>query len=78
MKKKNIIYKFNDKILVEDINIIATVHNIKNDKIPYYELKYKPVGNNEYCIGYGSYDLYKVCRWLEMYFILVETIYETR
>ena len=72
MEKKNIIYKINNKILVEDINIIVTMRNIKNNKIPYYELKYKHVGNDEYYIGYGSYALDNVCRWLETDFILVE------
>ena len=34
------------------------------DGKPYYEIKYKEVGSGEYHIGYGSYDLNNVVKWL--------------
>lgn len=59
--------------IVEDLDIIVTIHiDTKSNKVPYYELKYKPVGDDEYRIGYGSYDLNQVCRWLEEEFILIK------
>lgn len=58
-----------NKILVEDISIVVDVYNSKNSN-PYYKLKYKPIGNDEYKIGFDSYDLNQVCQWLDEYFIL--------
>ena len=34
------------------------------DGKPYYEIKYKKVEGGEYYIGYGSYDLKNVVKWL--------------
>ena len=55
-----------EKIRVEDIDIIVT--NI--DK-PYYEIKYKEVGSDHYCIGYSSYILEYVIYWKEHCFEVV-------
>ena len=34
------------------------------DKKPYYEIKYKEINSCDYDIGYGSYDLSNVIKWL--------------
>ena len=38
---------------------------------PYYEIKYLVIDENEYRIGYSSYDLKNVFVWLEEYFEIV-------
>lgn len=47
------------KIKVTSAEIIVT----GDPKNPYYEIKYLAVGNDEYTIGYGSYDLKIVTKW---------------
>lgn len=47
-----------EKIKVTSAEIIVT----GDPKNPYYEIKYLGVGDNEYTIGYGSYDLKIVTR----------------
>lgn len=39
---------------------------------PYFEIKYKEVGNDKYNVGYGSYFLDKVFRWREEEFEISE------
>lgn len=50
-----------NKLVVDDIEVI--VRGIANK--PYYEIKYREVGNDDYNIGFGSYDLNKVLKWKE-------------
>ncbi len=38
------------------------------DKKPYYEIKYKEINSCDYDIGYGSYDLNNVVKWLNVCF----------
>lgn len=57
-----------EKTKVESIEII--VEGTKEQ--PYYEIKYKKVGSDYYCIGYGSYYLECVFEWKEQCFELVE------
>lgn len=38
---------------------------------PYYEIKYLVIGEDEYRIGYSSYDLKNVFGWLEECFEIV-------
>lgn len=42
-------------------------------KKPYYEIKYKELGDNHYSIGYSSYKLEFVFQWLEECFEIVNT-----
>ena len=49
----------NEKIKVTSLDIIVTG---KKEK-PYFEIKYKEVGKNDYNIGYGSYDIENVFAW---------------
>ncbi|MBD8930791.1 MAG: hypothetical protein EGQ79_01375 [Ruminococcus sp.] len=56
------------KTKVESLEII--VEGTKEQ--PYYEIKYKEVGSDYYCIGYGSYCLEYVFEWKEQCFELVE------
>ncbi len=39
---------------------------------PYFEIKYKEVGKKEYDIGYSSYELNFVFKWLEEEFEIVK------
>lgn len=57
-----------EKIKVESLNIIVTMIEGK----PYYEIKYKEVGDCYCYIGYGSYNLDFVLEWREQYFEVVE------
>lgn len=60
--------KSQEKIKVESIDVIVTGQKEK----PYYAIKYKEVGSNDDCIGYGSYTLEYVLGWKEQCFELVE------
>ena len=57
----------NAKIKVKNADIV--VHGTV-DK-PYYEIKYYRFDDRECCIGYSSYDLRCVFKWLEECFVLV-------
>lgn len=60
------------RIKVTSAEIIATgTKGLRQDK-PYYEIKYKEVGKNEYNIGFGSYKLPYVLHWLDTCFEIVE------
>ena len=56
------------KNYVEDMDIIVEIINGK----PYYSIKYKKVGDDDYTIGYSSYNLDFVLEWKEKYFELIE------
>lgn len=58
----------NAKLRVTSAQIIVTGTKEK----PYYEIKYREVGKENYCIGYSSYCLDNVFEWLEECFDLVE------
>ncbi len=46
------------------------------DDTPYFELKYKKVGEDYYHVGYSSYDFHNVLKWKEEYFELVKENYK--
>lgn len=46
----------------------AEIISRKIDGKPYYEIKFKKVGEDEYTIGYSSFKLYYVVKWLNDYF----------
>ena len=56
------------KTKVESLDIIVTMMEDK----PYYEIKYKEVGSDHFCIGYSSYRLEYVLEWKKQYYELVE------
>ena len=56
-----------NKLVEDDIEVI--VRGIANK--PYYEIKYREVGNDDYNIGFGSYDLNNVLKWKEEEFEVV-------
>lgn len=58
-----------NKARVNSLEIIAHMLNNK----PYYELKYRQVGKNDYSIGYSSYDLKIVLGYIDTYFEIVES-----
>lgn len=58
----------NEKNIVNHLEIIT--RSIKGN--PYYELRYKLKGDSEYYIGYSSYDLDIVLRYIRDYFTVVE------
>lgn len=66
-KKQNIEEKTN-KIKVTSLDIIVNMHRDN----PYYEIKYKEVGEDFYHIGYSSYDLNIVLGYKEECFELLE------
>ena len=66
LKSKN--EQSNKKTKVTSLDIIVTMYGDK----PYYEIKYKKLGDNSYYIGYGSFSLNIVLGWKREYFELVE------
>ena len=58
-----------NKAKVDSLEIIA---RMLNDK-PYYELKYRRVGEKDYSVGYSSYDLKTVLGYIDTYFEIVES-----
>lgn len=58
----------NKKKRVSSAEIIKRFINEK----PYYEIKYKEIGKEEYCLGYGSYNLNYVLQWLNECFDFCE------
>lgn len=57
-----------NKAKVDSLEIIT---QMLDDK-PYYELKYRLVGKNDYSIGYSSYDLKNVLDYIDTYFEIVK------
>ena len=57
-----------ERIKVSDLEIIVTMM----DKDPYYEIKYKKIGENHYNVGYSSYKLENVLAWRDECFEVVE------
>ena len=57
-----------EKIKVTSLEIIVTGTKDK----PYFEIKYKEVGKEDYNIGYSSYDLNNVFGWKEKCFEIVK------
>lgn len=57
-----------ERIKVSDLEIIVTMM----DKDPYYEIKYKEIGENHYNVGYSSYKLENVLSWRDECFEVVE------
>ena len=60
--------KQTERIKVNEIEIIVSMINGK----PYYEIKYKKVGEDYYHIGYSSYNLDFVLEWEDKCFEIVE------
>lgn len=61
-----------EKIKVTSLEIIVTGTKDK----PYFEIKYKEAGKEDYNIGYGSYDLNNVFGWKEECFEIVNQVAE--
>ena len=62
-----------NKAEVDSLEIIA---QMLDDK-PYYELKYRLAGKNDYSIGYSSYDLKIVLGYIDEYFEIVKNDRQT-
>ena len=54
----------------EIVTELEQIFRIIDDK-PYFELKYKKVGEDYYHVGYSSFDFHNVLKWKEEYFELV-------
>lgn len=50
--------------------IVCNTDGLRQNK-PYYEIKYKKVGQEEFNIGFGSYKLQYVLYWLDTYFEII-------
>ncbi len=57
----------NKRIKVSCLDVIVTT----TGKAPYYEIKYKEIGEDVYRVGYGSYKLDNVLAWRDECFELV-------
>ena len=56
-----------ERIKVSCLDVIVTT----TGKAPYYEIKYKEIGEDIYHVGYGSYKLDNVLTWRDECFELV-------
>ena len=66
-----------NKLVVDDIEVIVSTRDITRK--PYFEIKYREVGRDDYNIGFGSYDLKNVLKWKEEEFVIVsDTRKETK
>jgi len=61
-----------EKVKVTRLEIIVTGTKDK----PYFEIKYKELGKEDYNIGYSSYDLNNVFAWKEECFEIVNQLAE--
>lgn len=57
-----------ERIKVSSLDIIVTMI----DQVPYYEIKYKEIGESHYNIGYSSYELANVLTWKDNCFELCD------
>lgn len=64
------------KINKAKVNSLEIIARMLDDK-PYYELKYRRVGEKDYSIGYSSYDLKIVLGYIDTYFEIVESDKQT-
>ena len=69
---EKLIERLEEKIKVTSLEIIVTGTKDK----PYFEIKYKEVGKEDYNIGYSSYDLNNVFSWKEECFEIVNQLAE--
>lgn len=60
------------KIKVTSAEIVVSNNGDARQGKPYYNIKYKELGQEEYTIGYSSYKLQYVLEWLDTYFEIVE------
>lgn len=60
------------KINKARVNSLEIIARMLDDK-PYYELKYRRVGEKDYSVGYSSYDLKIVLGDIDTYFEIVES-----
>lgn len=71
MEKASIPVEVEKEIVTE----LEQIFRIVDDK-PYFELKYKKVGEDYYHVGYSSFDFHNVLKWKEEYFELVKENYQ--
>ncbi len=69
--KENLCCDNTQDINVEKVTELELVFRMIGER-PYYEIKYKKVGENFYHIGYSSYDAETVLMYKEKYFEIVE------
>ena len=73
MEKASIPVEVEKEIVTE----LEQIFRIVDDK-PYFELKYKKVGEDYYHVGYSSFDFHNVLKWKEEYFELVKENYKEK
>lgn len=71
MSESDNLYCDSTDIEVEKVTELELVFRMIGLK-PYYEIKYKKVGENFYHIGYSSYDVETVLMYKEKYFEIVK------
>lgn len=69
--KENLCCDNTQDINTEKVTELELVFRMIGER-PYYEIKYKKVGENFYNVGYSSYDVKTVLKYKEKYFEIVE------
>lgn len=69
--KENLCCDNTQDINVEKVTELELIFRMIGER-PYYEIKYKKVGENFYNVGYSSYDVKTVLKYKEKYFEIVE------
>lgn len=67
-EKSTVMMGETERIKVSSLDIIVTMI----DQVPYYEIKYKEIGESHYNIGYSSYELSNVLAWKDNCFELCD------
>ena len=57
----------NEKDIVTEAEVIVR----RTNQGFYFMIKYKYVGDKDYTLGYGSYNIHLVFQWLDEYFEIV-------
>ena len=60
------------KVKKERVTNLSIIIDMIDGKTPYYSIRYKNVGENDYNIGYSSYNLKIVLGFIDEYFEIIE------
>lgn len=66
-----------NKVKEERVTDLSIIMDMIEGKTPYYSIQYKNVGENDYNIGYSSFNLKTVLEFIDEYFEIVESDRQT-
>lgn len=66
-----------NKVKEERVTDLSIIMDMIAGKTPYYSIRYKNVGEDDYNIGYSSFNLKTVLEFIDEYFEIVESDRQT-